>query len=248
MSRLLIWDVPTRLFHWLLAAGFLAAAFISLVLGDESPLFPWHAILGLTIGVMLAMRLLWGFVGTKYARFGSFAFGPAALTEYAKGALRGGGKRYVGHNPGSAYAVYAMLALLVGLAVTGFMLGRGNESVKDTHELLAYGMLAVVGLHIAGIAFHTLRHRENIAASMIHGHRPGVEGEVGIRSARPLVGLLFLGVTGAWFGWIVSTYDAASQSVRVPLLGVSLQLGETEETEDEDHGERGEHERGGDDD
>lgn len=99
MNRVLIWDLPTRLFHWLLSGGFITAAVISLALGEDSPLFPYHAIIGLTIALMVCLRIIWGLAGTRYARFGTFIFGPAAVIEYMKGTLVGGGKRYIGHNP-----------------------------------------------------------------------------------------------------------------------------------------------------
>jgi cytochrome b len=119
MTRVLIWDLPTRLFHWLLSGGFTAAAAISLILGEDSPLFPYHAIIGLTIALMVCLRVIWGIIGTRYARFGTFIFGPGAVVEYMKGTLLGGGKRYIGHNPGSAIAIFALLALALGDALGG---------------------------------------------------------------------------------------------------------------------------------
>ena len=79
MRRTLVWDIPTRLFHWLFAGGFIAAAVIALGQSDDSPLFPYHGIIGLALGLMLVLRVLWGIVGTRHARFGSFAFGPRAV-------------------------------------------------------------------------------------------------------------------------------------------------------------------------
>ena len=93
MNRVLIWDLPTRVFHWLLSGGFIAAAVIALALGEHSPLFPYHAIIGLTIALMVCLRVIWGIAGTRYARFGTFIFGPAAVIEYMKGTLVGGTSR-----------------------------------------------------------------------------------------------------------------------------------------------------------
>ncbi|MBL0928386.1 MAG: cytochrome b/b6 domain-containing protein [Phycisphaerales bacterium] len=225
MAPTLIWDLPTRLFHWTLAAGFAAAALIALALGEHSALFPYHAIIGLTLALMVALRAVWGLVGSRYARFGSFAFGPGAVVEYLRGTLLGGGKRHVGHNPGSAYAIFAMLALLAALAATGVMLGRGNEGVKEAHELCAYALLGVVGVHILGVLVHTLRHRENITAGMIHGRKLAEPGE-GIGSARPLAAAAFLVITGAWAFGLVRGYDPATRAVRLPLSGVVIHVGE----------------------
>lgn len=236
MSRVLVWDLPTRIIHWLMAVGFLSAATIALVLGDESPLFPFHAIIGLALALLVLLRIVWGLLGTRYARFGSLGFGPVALAGYMKGAVLGGAKRYMGHNPGSAYAAIAMLVILAGLAATGFMLGRGNEGVKEVHEALAYAMLAVVGLHLLGIAAHTLRHRENIASSMVHGRKSG-DDAAGIASAHPAAGFAVVALTVAWVSLIYANFDSSAQTTRLPLLG-QLQLGEGEH----EGGEGGDHE------
>jgi len=227
MNSVLIWDLPTRLFHWLLSAGFIAAAVIALAMGEHSPLFPYHAIIGLTIALMVVLRVVWGIVGTRYARFGSFIFGPAAVIEYMKGALIGGGKRHLGHNPGSAVAIFALLALVLALAVTGFMMGQGNEAIKEVHEILAWTTVGVVVVHLLGVAFHTIRHRENITASMIHG-RKRADASDAISSAKPIVAVLFLIVAGGWAVGLLRNYNPATQTTTLPLLGTSLQLGENE--------------------
>ena len=226
-SRILVWDRATRLFHWTLAGGFIAAATISLVLGDDSPLFPYHAIVGLTLVLMVGLRVAWGVVGTRYARFGSFAFGPSAIIEYSRGVLTGKGMRHIGHNPGSSLAIFLMLAIILGLGTTGFMLGTGNESVKEIHELLSYSMLGVVAVHILGVIIHSVRHRENITASMIHGHKVA-EASDAISSARPLIAATFLLIAGLWALGLVRNYNPATQTTTLPLLGTVLQLGENE--------------------
>ena len=227
MNRVLIWDLPTRLFHWLLSGGFIAAAVISLALGEDSPLFPYHAIIGLTIALMVCLRVIWGIAGTRYAKFGTFIFGPAAVIEYMKGTLFGGGKRYIGHNPGSALAIFALLALVLAMAVTGFMLGQGNESVKDLHEILAWVMVGVAVVHVLGVAFHTIRHRENITLSMIHGKKHAEPSDA-IASAKPIVAAIFLLIAGAWTVALVRNYNPATQTTTLPLIGTVLQLGESE--------------------
>ncbi len=228
MSRTLIWDLPVRLFHWLFAAGFAAAAVISLILGEHSPLFPYHSIIGLSLGLMVALRILWGIAGSRWARFGSFVFGPRETAAYMMSTLVGGGKRYIGHNPGSAVAIFAMLALTLGLAVTGIMMARGNEGPKELHEIMAYAMVAVVVVHILGVAMHTLRHRENLTLSMIRGTKTA-DGSQGIGSNQPLAAAVFLVIVGASAGALLVNYDAAAKSTTIPLLGLSLQIGEAKD-------------------
>lgn len=241
MGRILIWDWFVRAFHWLTGAGFLAAAGITLVLGEDSPLFPYHAIIGLGVGALIALRIVWGVVGTRYARFGSFAFGPGAVAAYMAGVMTGRGSRHVGHNPGSAYAIFAMLALLAGIVGTGVMLGLGDEGVKEVHEWLTYAMLAVVAAHVLGVAVHSARFRENITASMIHGYKEAA-GDEGIPSARGAVSAVLLVVAFAWVGGLLANYDSATMTTRVPLLGTELRLGEAEGEEADQPGEAGQSE------
>lgn len=228
MNRVPIWDLPTRLFHWLLAAGFIAAATISLALGENSPFFPYHAIIGLAAAFMVLLRIIWGFLGTRYARFGSFIFGPGAVIEYFKGTLAGGGKRYTGHNPASAVATFAILALMLAMAVTGFMMGRGNDGIKDVHEVLAWVTVGVVAVHVLGVALHTVRHRENITRSMIDGQKHA-EPSAAIASVKPVVAVAFLAVVGAWTLGLIRNYNPATQSTTLPLIGTVLRLGESED-------------------
>jgi cytochrome b len=235
MSKSLVWDIPTRLFHALFAVGFIAAAVVSLLLGEDSPLFPYHAIIGLAIALMVCLRVVWGLVGSRYARFSSFAFGPAAVGQYMKATLLGGGQRHVGHNPGSAYAIFAMLALMIGLAATGILMGRGSESAKEIHEVLAYVMVGVVIAHVLGVVLHTVRHRENIVASMIHGWKDADSSE-GIRSSHPVAAAVGLIVVGAWSVGLVRNFDPTTQTTTLPILGASLQIGESE---NDGAGERG---------
>lgn len=241
MHRVPIWDLPTRLFHWLLAGGFIAAAIISLALGEDGPLFPYHAIIGLAMAFMVLLRIIWGVVGTRYARFGSFIFGPGALIEYLRSSIvGGGGKRYTGHNPASAFAIFAILALMLAMAVTGFMMGRGNDGIKDVHEVLAWVTVGVVAVHVLGVALHTLRHRENITRSMIDGQKHA-EPSAAITSARPMVAVAFLVVVGAWTLGLIRNYNPATQSTTLPLAGTALQLGENENEERSGEGRREEH-------
>lgn len=223
----LIWDLPTRLFHVLLAGGFFAAAGIAFLLDEDSAAYPYHMLIGLTLALMVVLRLIWGVLGTRYARFGSFAFGPGEVIAYGRSVLFGGGKRYLGHNPGSSLAIFAMLGLVLALAVTGFMMARGNEGIKDIHEILAYASLVVVGAHILGVLVHTVRHRENLTGSMITGNKLA-DAAAGIRSAQPVVAAVVLVVVGVWAFALVRGYDPVTRSGTLPLVGVAMQYGENE--------------------
>lgn len=235
--RILVWDIPVRLFHWLLAASFVGAFAIANLVDDESSLFALHMLLGGVMAFMVVLRVIWGFVGSRYARFRSFAFGPRALLEYLRGAFSGKDTRHTGHNPGSSYAVYAMLALSLGLAVTGAGMSRGGEAFEELHEIMAWAMVLVVGAHVAGIVWHTLRQKENIALSMVDGKKQGDPARA-IGSSHALVAIAFLGLTGLWAGALLDGYDAKTSRVTLPFIGQTIQLGEAEGGDG--HGKAGE--------
>ena len=227
MNPVLIWDIPTRAFHWLLALGFTAAASIALLSSEHGALFPYHAIIGLTLALLVGMRIIWGFLGTRHARFGSFIFGPRALLDYVGGHFTGRSARYIGHNPGSAVAIFALLVLVLALAGTGFMLGRGDERFEEVHEILAYTAMAVAGVHLLGVAIHTAIYREHITLSMIHGRKVAAASD-SITAGRGGIALLGLVIASLWAIGLINNLDPANQRTTLPLTGLAIQLGESE--------------------
>lgn len=223
----LVWDLPIRLFHWIFAGGFLVAAAIALLGGEDSPYLPYHAIIGLVLLLVVCWRILWGLVGSRYARFDSFPLTPGSLASYLKDALTGRGQRHVGLNPASAYITLIMLGLVIGLGVTGVMMGQGNEGIKNLHELFAYAMLVAIAAHLTGILMHTIRHRENIALTMVHG-RKDVAPEAATPSLHAPAALLFLLITAVWAAALVSLSNIQAGSINVPVLGTTLRVGEAE--------------------
>lgn len=241
MSPILVWDLPTRMFHWFLAAGFLLAFGIAVFAGDDHPLFPYHALLGLTLGLMVLLRVVWGLVGTRHARFASFPMAPAALIDYTKSILTRGGRRYIGHNPASSYAIVGMLALILGLAITGVLLGMGWRGLEEVHEVCAYATIVVVGVHVLGVIVHTLRHKDNVTLAMIRGRKEG-DSASAIASAHPFTAIAFLVLLCLWGVRLYRNYDPSSRSITTPLLGISLQLGDAElEEAGKNHAQRAEH-------
>lgn len=227
MSQIMVWDLPTRLFHAFLTIGFVACFTIAQFAGEHSLWFPYHMMLGIVLGVMVLLRLLWGFVGTKYARFGSFLYGPAALFRYLKGAIQRTEPRYIGHNPGSGYATYAMILLVLVVAGTGLLMSSGSEAAEEVHAVAAYALLAVVIVHVLGVAWHTLRHREHIALAMITGTKEG-SPEDAIHSVRPFAAVAFLLFVGFLTIGMFRNYDAKKHETTLPILKVVIHLGEAE--------------------
>ena len=182
-TRVFVWDLPVRLFHWSLAITFTGA-----FLTAESERFrDIHVALGYTLLGLIAFRVLWAFVGTRYARLSSFAFGPRAVVDYLKSLLTFRPLHYVGHNPAGSWVIYLLVALGVVTGVAGYATYNdiGGEWLEDLHEGAANVMLTLVFVHIAGVLVSSLVHRENLVKAMLTGykHLTGREASGGERRA-----------------------------------------------------------------
>jgi len=198
MKRILVWDLPTRAFHWLLAASFLGA----FVTAESERYRDIHVVLGYTVLGLVAFRLLWGVVGTRYARFSSFPIAPRRVVRYLKSLVTRAPQHHVGHNPAGSLAIYAILALAVLAAATGYAAYNeiGGEWVAELHEGAANAMLALVFVHIGAVIVSSLIHRENLVAAMLNGYKKGRPSE-GIRSKHRLVAAaVLLATAGFWAG------------------------------------------------
>jgi cytochrome b len=176
-----VWDPLVRLFHWGLAGSF-AIAFLT-----EDDLLALHVWAGYLILGLIFIRVLWGFVGTRHARWSDFVKQPTEIFTYLKAIIRSRAARYLGHNPaGGAMVVALMLSVtltgLSGLAVYGAQelsgpmapllsgLSEGwAHTLEDIHEVVANLTLLLVLLHLAGVALASLQHRENLVRAMITG-------------------------------------------------------------------------------
>lgn len=196
--RILVWDVPVRVFHWLLAASF-AGAYVTAE-SDQWRLA--HVILGYTAAGLACFRIVWGVVGTRYARFGSFMRGPHAIAGYLGSLLRGQPQHFVGHNPAGALTVVVLLFLSLAVGVSGWATysPAGDPAYEDVHEVLANLMLIVVGIHIAGVLVSSWLHHENLIAAMITGFKRGAPAD-GIGKRWRAVGALLLAVVLGFWWW-----------------------------------------------
>jgi cytochrome b len=183
-DKRLVWDLPLRLFHWLLVTSMIAS-YVTAKLGFDW--MQWHFYLGYwTIG-LLAFRILWGFFGPKHARFGSFIRNPSAIWLYMKSLFHRDSVRSIGHNPVGGLMVILMLVLVAVQATTGLFAtddvvwaGPYNPSVSSStastlssiHSINFNIILGVVCLHIAAIVFYGLYKRQNLVVPMLHGHLP----------------------------------------------------------------------------
>ncbi len=231
MKKVLIWDLPVRWLHWLLAATVLGAFALANWTSDESPAFPWHAILGFLAAATIVARLVWGLVGTRYARFGALSLRPRELATYVRGIFtRGHDASGPGHNPAASWFAVAIGAGVAGLAVTGFLIGTGNKQVKDLHELLAWVVVGLAAVHVAGVVLHVLRTGENIVAGMITGRKRGEPGDA-IASPRAAAAVMLVGGIAACAALLVAGYDSPTRRLTLPLTGTVLTIGDVEPRE-----------------
>jgi cytochrome b len=167
-----VWDPFVRVFHWGLVAAFVLAWFTA---DENEALHEWA---GYAVLALIAVRVVWGFVGTRYARFGQFVRGPRAVTAYLRDIMRGQEPRYIGHNPAGAAMILAILLTISGTAFTGWLMAEpsreamlpappqavapafadegegdgdaGEDVLEDLHETLANLMLLLITLHVGG--------------------------------------------------------------------------------------------------
>jgi len=228
VKKISVYDLPVRLFHWLFALLFIAAFAIVKLVDDESPLFSYHMLAGLTIAFLLVLRLIWGIIGTVYARFTSFKLNPVELMQYLKDAVFTKTKSYLGHNPASSYAAVVMFACAIGLAISGILMSTGgeNDTLEEIHELLSNIFLISVIVHVLGVAFHHIKHRDFLWSSMLDGKKGTSSDATGIKSTRPVAFSILVILFVCWIGYLITNYDSNTQTLN--MMGTELRLGETE--------------------
>ena len=194
---ILVWDAPVRVLHWLMVLSFTGA-----YLTAESERFSLlHVTLGYTMAGLVGFRILWGLVGTKHARFSNFVRAPKAAARYLGSMLRGEPEHHTGHNPAGALAIVCLLGLAAATTASGWATYNDFAGgwTEDFHEGAAGLMLAVVGVHVAGVLLGSWLHRENLVASMVSGLKRG-RPEEGIRAAwRTVAALVLASVLGFWW-------------------------------------------------
>lgn len=211
-KRIRLWDLPTRLFHWLLALSVAVALVSGQVAGN---FIEWHGKIGLFIVGLVTFRLVWGVLGSTYARFTQFFPTPAKVKAYLRGEWRG-----VGHNPLGAFSVFALLGLLAFQVASGlftndditfygplFDLVSKDVSNKLTslHHLASNLIYALIVLHLAAIAFYGHIKKDNLIKPMLSGWKETVEGEsakggglVALIIALGIAGAAVYAASGAW--------------------------------------------------
>lgn len=171
-----VWDPLVRVVHWSLAGCFFAAFLVEE--GDTA-----HRWLGYTALALVAVRLVWGVVGSGHARFSSWVPRPGDVTVYLRERMAGTSRRRLGHNPAAAVMMLLLLAMMVAVGVTGWMQTTdrffGVEWLEELHELLAYSLLALVAVHVLAAIVESIHYRENLIASMFTGRKRKLDPDDG---------------------------------------------------------------------
>lgn|SRR5690606_8409749 len=229
MKKILIWDIPLRIFHWAFAICITAALIISLTVDDDSPIFVYHMLCGLTAGFLLVLRILIGLIGTRYSKLKELFFNPAETIKYLGNAISGKQKYYAGHNPGTAAAAVIMFLMIIGLLVTG--LNINTEIAEDIHPLFAYILLAAISSHLLGLILFTIRKKENISLSIITGKKNGPDNAE-IKTARGMTGFIIILLLAGWTVLLNQSYNETNSTLTIPFTDKTIILGEDEEDED----------------
>jgi len=174
--RVRVWDPFVRLFHWGLVAA-IAAAWLTAEEAERA-----HELVGWAVLVLVGLRLLWGGIGPRHARFDRFLRAPGAVVAYLRGLPHGTSPRHLGHNPAGGAMALALIVVVAATGVSGWAMTTpmlGGEALEELHEGLANAMLALVALHVVGVIVSSLAHHENLVRAMLTGRkRAPAEGDV----------------------------------------------------------------------
>lgn len=219
MENKLIWDLPTRLFHWLLVAGLVAQYITGDVLDDA---MQWHFYIGYGVLGLLIFRFVWGFAGPQYARFSNFVSSPAKVLQYAKTLGSANASAHAGHNPLGGWFVIIMLVMVATQAITGLFVSDDiffdgpwhhvvSEDTTDLMTLLHHRgfnvLLGVIALHIGAIVFYAIVKKQRLVPAMVHGKK--ATSAAAIDSSRLLTALIIAIISAALVYYIVAVAPPA---------------------------------------
>jgi len=232
-KSILVWDAPTRVFHWLLVVAFV----IAWLSYDDNRYLDTHTFSGYTFLGLLIFRLIWGVFGTHYARFQQFSYSGAEVISYIKGLFGEDMRHYVGHNPAGAWAIFALIGFGLALTISGlFVLGgeeqhgplagiisfRQSTIFREAHEIAAYGLLLLVIIHFFGVITESLLHRENLVGSMFRGTKTADTKSASVRPHRliavTMVTVIAAYVIASFGGYLTETADQPYMPFKGPEL------------------------------
>lgn len=195
--KVLIWDFPVRLIHWLLVICFFGAYFTAEI--DKLKIV--HFTLGYTLAALVIVRIVWGFFGTTHAKFRNFVRHPMAAIHYLRSAIQHEHPTDIGHNPAGALAILALLFLGLLVSFTGWSTLHQiyGEWAEEAHEVLANVMLTIVVIHIVAVVGASFLHKENLVKAMITGKKSAQDKDAIPESKSLLAIALLTAVVSFWF-------------------------------------------------
>jgi len=227
-----IWNIPVRLFHWTLVACFVTAW-----LTRDNRYLDIHVFAGYLMTGLILFRLLWGIIGGPYARFRDFSFSWHEVWRYIKAVLNRKPPRFLGHNPAGSWAIYLLLTLGILIVTTG-LLGLGGEerqgplagllnypqgkSLQDLHELLAWLMLGVVGIHLVGVLVESLLHKENLVKAMLTGYKPATANTPAAAAQWKTAIVMTIMILAGGLIWFQGYLTATAEQPYQPFVGPDL--------------------------
>jgi cytochrome b len=183
VDNVLVWDLPLRVFHWLLVL-LVVVSWVSVSIGGNA--MQIHFLSGYAVLALVLFRVLWGFLGTAHARFESFLRSPAAAIAYLRALRSGGAMRHLGHNPAGGWSVVLMLAVLLAQAGTGLFANDDiaaagplaklvsktlSDRITGIHHLNVKLLYALIGLHLSAVAYYYFCKHENLVKSIFTGFK-----------------------------------------------------------------------------
>ncbi len=170
VKKIKVWDVLVRFTHWAVAIGILA----NLAITEEGS--TWHEYVGYTVVGLVVVRLLWGLMGTKYARFSNFFPTPKRIKTHLKSFKnKQMNEEHLGHNPFGALMMFALWGVIIGLGVSGYLMGTdqfwGVEEIEEIHEILANALYVLVPIHVLSAIVMSQLQRQNLIKAMITGNK-----------------------------------------------------------------------------
>ena len=196
-AKIIVWDPFIRLFHWTLVASIAAAVITSLVL--PITWLGWHLVSGTAALALILARIVWGLAGPAYARFSGFVTGPRSCLNHFNELRQGVARRHLGHNPLGGVMIIVLMTVILAIGLTGVLALGGalkigplafavsfttGRAAWSLHQLLAYGLLGLVLLHIGGAIYESRRTKENLARAMIDGHKEARLGDATLPQRR----------------------------------------------------------------
>lgn len=186
-SLIKVWDPFVRIFHWVLVLAFTVAYL------TEDDLLSTHTFAGYVILGLLALRLVWGIIGPRYARFSDFTYSPSSIRKFLIDTVRFRARRYLGHNPAGGAMILLLITSLLLTSITGLAIYAAaeqagplaemftntsefiEEALEETHEFFSNFTLFLIFIHIAGVIIESLIHRENLTKAMVTGYKRALD-------------------------------------------------------------------------